>query len=456
MRDRAVQRREWLEVGASWKWRELLRLKLSGNVAGRQQGSVGPRMAALQLRARQLSDIGPGPRNIERLDLLFERLLRTGPCKDPLRSPKHYARDGEEPQDGPSTGVEATLLNEPLQAVAQEVEAQDREKERQGRQGGQPGDGAEGSPGGPEHGAPIRRLEDDSAGGPHIAGDDPPTPKKDAHEPQLSQEEQRSAHFERRQRQHRRQQVRHDVPAEDLERAQAHRSRRLHELFLLHGEHVAADDLGNFSPAHNRKGDHEGDLPAPDADRKDDNHGQNERRQRRQQLTERIDCPIEDAAGPPARQRSQDQSKEQPYRSGDDGERQRRSGSVEKQREHVATLRIRPERVLRSGLDGRALQFSVDVLQGVAQIGVARRNFGADHRHQDEAGNHDRAENEGGVLCGAPQTSPQRSPAHAVAPCMALSLGSMRAYEKSSAIFASVKSTARGMAMTTTRRISPA
>ena len=123
---------------------------------GRTDPAGGP---SLQLRLGKIGNVVPGPFHVELIGQLFELGFDAGVLQESASAQEEHCNCQKEAEHRQATGVEPPPLDEPLQAIAEKVEAQDGDEECQCGCQGKPGVRAEPTPGGTQHRPPVGHIE---------------------------------------------------------------------------------------------------------------------------------------------------------------------------------------------------------------------------------------------------------------------------------------------------------
>ncbi len=200
---------------------------------------------------------------------------------------------------------------------------------------------------------------------------------EDVYETQLGQQHQHRPHLQRRQHDQRRDQVGQHVTIQDLHRAQAHRLRTLDEQLRADGDHLAAHVLHHLAPAHKAEGNDKGGDPLPNAQRQDEDHGQQQRGEGSNDLREAHDQPVQGGTSVPASSSAQEKAHSHASQDDDHGHGQGAPCPDQHQAHDVP-----PDHVCAPGIYlgwGKRwhTQFAINDGQPLGDVGAVRRKLRA-------------------------------------------------------------------------------
>src|SRR5919109_5381555 len=238
----------------------------------------------------------------------------------------------EEPErlalaEAPDAAAELRVERFP-QAVADEVESEHRDDDRDAGNDGEERRRLEVVVHVGEHRPPLRRCR---------------VLRAEAEEAEPGDVDDRRGHRERSLDDHGRDRVREDVREEDHRAPDAHRPRREHEVVLALREHRAAEEPREDRDVHDPDRNH--DLLQAGAERRHDPDRKEQTRDGEHDVHAAHDQRVHDAAEV-AGERAEDEPDREPDRDGHDADHERVAGAVEDAAEDVATELVDAEQVV--------------------------------------------------------------------------------------------------------------
>ena len=173
---------------------------------------------------------------------------------------------------------------------------------------------------------------------------------------------------------------------QNLHRAQTHRLRTLDEQLRADGDYLTAHVLHHLAPAHEAEGDDEGGDSLPDAQRQDEDHGQQQRGEGSNDLREAHDQPVQGGASVPAGSSAQEKAHSHASQDDDHGHGQGAPCPDQHQAHDVP-----PDHVCAPGVhvrrrEGRGTDLAINEAQPLGDVGAVRCKLRAqeDDRQQHQ------------------------------------------------------------------------